>query len=40
VHYLWGVATPAQVISLGIVTGGLLLLYFLPRVMIKPGQPA
>jgi phosphatidylglycerol:prolipoprotein diacylglycerol transferase len=40
VHYLGGVATPAQLISLGVVTGGLLLLFFLPRTMVKPAQPA
>ena len=37
VHYLGGWATPAQVISLGIITGGLLLLFLLPRPQIKRG---
>ncbi len=40
VHYLWGVATPAQMISLGVVAGGLLLLFLLPRTPEKPRQPA
>jgi phosphatidylglycerol:prolipoprotein diacylglycerol transferase len=31
VHYLGGVATPAQVLSIGIVAGGLLLFFLLPR---------
>lgn len=31
VHYLGGIATPAQVISLGVIAGGLLLLWLLPR---------
>ena len=35
VHYLWGFATPAQLISLGIVAVGLLLLMFLPRQLNK-----
>jgi len=37
VHYLGGWATPAQVVSLGIVTGGVLLLCLLPRPVAKPG---
>lgn len=31
VHYLGGWATPAQVISIAIITGGLLLIFLLPR---------
>jgi phosphatidylglycerol:prolipoprotein diacylglycerol transferase len=31
VHYLGGVATPAQVVSIGIIIGGLLLMFLLPR---------
>jgi phosphatidylglycerol:prolipoprotein diacylglycerol transferase len=31
VHYLGGWATPAQVLSIGIIAGGLLLLFLLPR---------
>ncbi|HXD01447.1 MAG TPA: prolipoprotein diacylglyceryl transferase [Verrucomicrobiae bacterium] len=31
VHYLGGIATPAQVVSIGIIVGGLLLLFLLPR---------
>jgi phosphatidylglycerol:prolipoprotein diacylglycerol transferase len=37
VHYLGGWATPAQLISMGIVTGGLLLLFLLPRAEVKRG---
>lgn len=37
VHYLGGWATPAQVISIGIVLGGALLLFFLPRLQPKRG---
>ncbi len=37
VHYLGGVATPAQVLSIGIIAGGLLLLIFLPRPVVKRG---
>jgi len=36
VHYLGGWATPAQLVSMGIITGGLLLLFFLPRPVEKP----
>lgn len=36
-HYLGGVATPAQVLSIGIVAGGLLLFWLLPRPQVKPG---
>jgi len=38
VHYLGGWATPAQVISIIIVTGGLLLIFFLPRPQPGKGQ--
>jgi phosphatidylglycerol:prolipoprotein diacylglycerol transferase len=31
VYYLGGWATPAQLVSMGIIIGGLLLLFFLPR---------
>jgi phosphatidylglycerol:prolipoprotein diacylglycerol transferase len=31
VHYLGGIATPAQVVSIGIILGGVLLLFLLPR---------
>lgn len=31
VHYLGGVATPAQLVSIGIIIGGLLLIFLLPR---------
>jgi phosphatidylglycerol---prolipoprotein diacylglyceryl transferase len=31
VRYLGGVATPAQLVSMGIIVGGLLLLFLLPR---------
>jgi phosphatidylglycerol:prolipoprotein diacylglycerol transferase len=37
VHYLGGVATPAQLISLGVVVGGILLLVLLPRTREKTG---
>lgn len=37
VHYLGGWATPAQLVSVGIVTGGLLLLFLLPRTEVKRG---
>jgi len=37
VHYLWGVATPAQLISLVVIAGGWLLLSFLPRQPAQPG---
>ncbi len=30
-HYLGGVATPAQMVSIGIIVGGLLLFFLLPR---------
>ena len=38
VHYLGGWATPAQVISLIIVTSGLLLIFLLPRPQPNKGQ--
>jgi len=31
VHYMGGIATPAQVVSIGIIIGGLLLFFLLPR---------
>jgi phosphatidylglycerol:prolipoprotein diacylglycerol transferase len=37
VHYLGGWATPAQVVSIGIILGGALLLAFLPRPQAKQG---
>jgi phosphatidylglycerol:prolipoprotein diacylglycerol transferase len=37
VHYLGGWATPAQLISLGIITGGVLLWFLLPRPVAKTG---
>jgi phosphatidylglycerol:prolipoprotein diacylglycerol transferase len=37
VHYLGGVATPAQLISLGVVVGGLILLVILRRPAAKPA---
>ena len=37
VRYLGGVATPAQLVSLGVITGGILLLLLLPRAPEKPG---
>jgi phosphatidylglycerol---prolipoprotein diacylglyceryl transferase len=37
-HYLGGWATPAQLVSLGIVTAGLLLLWLLPHT--PAGRPA
>ena len=37
VHYLGGWATPAQLVSLAIVTGGLLLFFLLPRPVPKQG---
>lgn len=37
VHYLGGWATPAQVLSLGIILGGALLLFLLPRPVHKEG---
>ncbi len=40
VHYLWGFATPAQLISLGGVAGGVLLLCLLPRAPEKPSPAA
>lgn len=40
VHYLWGVATPAQLISLAVITGGALLLWFLPRQPARPEHAA
>jgi phosphatidylglycerol:prolipoprotein diacylglycerol transferase len=39
VHYLGGWATPAQVISIVIITGGLLLILLLPRPQAGKGQP-
>jgi phosphatidylglycerol:prolipoprotein diacylglycerol transferase len=43
-HYLGGVATPAQLISIGILAAGLTLLFLLPRrlspsVAIEPAKP-
>ncbi|MDB6111572.1 MAG: prolipoprotein diacylglyceryl transferase, partial [Pedosphaera sp.] len=35
VHYLGGWATPAQLVSIGIIAGGLLLLLLLPRPQVK-----
>jgi phosphatidylglycerol---prolipoprotein diacylglyceryl transferase len=35
VHYLGGWATPAQLVSMAIITGGLALLFFLPRPQVK-----
>jgi phosphatidylglycerol:prolipoprotein diacylglycerol transferase len=37
IHYLGGWATPAQLVSIGIITGGLLLLFLLPRPQTKQG---
>jgi phosphatidylglycerol:prolipoprotein diacylglycerol transferase len=37
VHYLWGVATPAQLVSIAIVIGGLLLFVLLPRQQPRPA---
>jgi phosphatidylglycerol:prolipoprotein diacylglycerol transferase len=37
VRYLGGWATPAQVLSLGIIAGGALLLFLLPRPVVKQG---
>jgi phosphatidylglycerol---prolipoprotein diacylglyceryl transferase len=37
VHYLGGVATPAQLVSIGIVIGGLLLMFLLPRPQARPA---
>ena len=37
VHYLGGWATPAQLVSIGIVLGGLALLFLLPRPQSKPA---
>jgi phosphatidylglycerol---prolipoprotein diacylglyceryl transferase len=37
VHYLGGWATPAQLVSMGIVAGGVLLWFILPRVVEKRG---
>ena len=37
VHYLGGWATPAQLVSMGIVVGGLALLFLLPRPQPKPA---
>ncbi|MDB6121763.1 MAG: Prolipoprotein diacylglyceryl transferase [Pedosphaera sp.] len=35
VHYLGGIATPAQLVSIGIILGGVLLFLFLPRAEVK-----
>lgn len=35
VHYLGGWATPAQLVSMGIITAGVLLMIFLPRPAVK-----
>ena len=35
VHYIGGLATPAQLISIGIIASGLLLFLFLPRPQVK-----
>ncbi|EEF58146.1 prolipoprotein diacylglyceryl transferase [Pedosphaera parvula] len=35
IHYLGGWATPAQLVSIAIITGGLALLFLLPRPQIK-----
>jgi phosphatidylglycerol---prolipoprotein diacylglyceryl transferase len=35
VHYLGGWATPAQLVSMGIITGGLLLWFLLPRAVVE-----
>jgi phosphatidylglycerol:prolipoprotein diacylglycerol transferase len=37
VYYLGGWATPAQLVSIGIVLGGALLLFLLPRPVVKRG---
>ena len=37
VHYLGGWATPAQLVSIGIIAGGLLLFFFLPRPQERRG---
>jgi phosphatidylglycerol---prolipoprotein diacylglyceryl transferase len=37
VHYLGGWATPAQLVSMGIVAGGLALWFLLPRTAAKQG---
>lgn len=37
VHYLGGWATPAQLVSMGIILGGLLLMFLLPRPAVKRG---
>ena len=37
VHYLGGWATPAQLVSMGIITGGLLLFFLLPRPRVAQG---
>ena len=38
VYYFGGWATPAQLVSVGIVTGGLLLFWLLPRTEVKPKR--
>jgi phosphatidylglycerol:prolipoprotein diacylglycerol transferase len=40
VHYINGILTPAQVISMGIVVVGLLLFFFLPRKPVPKLEPA
>jgi phosphatidylglycerol---prolipoprotein diacylglyceryl transferase len=40
VYYLGGWATPAQLVSMGIVIGGALLLFLLPRPAKKTDTPA
>ena len=37
VHYLGGWATPAQLVSMGIIAGGILLWFILPRTVEKRG---
>jgi phosphatidylglycerol:prolipoprotein diacylglycerol transferase len=37
VYYLGGGVTPAQLVSIGIIVGGLLLLFLLPRPQPKPA---
>jgi phosphatidylglycerol:prolipoprotein diacylglycerol transferase len=37
-HYLGGIATPAQVLSIGILLAGLVLWGMLPRNNVKPSK--